>query len=190
MAQGQPIGWIVPMPRLGDRLPVISDGWGSPRDGGTRLHRGADWMYKRPRRVSVEQAHREHGSIAYDVPRGTPALAAAAGTVREMATTSRGHSVTLDHGGGWETFYQHLYDWAPGLREGQRVSAGQILGTVGHSPSEPNGIRHLHFAVWRDGDAVDPAPYAKTWRVITVGAGVLTLALVAFVGWGAWKLTR
>ena len=41
-----PGGWIWPLLRWREYEPVISDGWGSPRDGGRRTHRGADLMYR------------------------------------------------------------------------------------------------------------------------------------------------
>jgi hypothetical protein len=52
--------------------------------------------------------------------------------------------------------------YAPGLRDGSTVEAGQAIGFVGDS-GDANGIHpHLHFEVHpNDGAAVDPFPYLK-----------------------------
>jgi peptidoglycan LD-endopeptidase LytH len=52
------------------------------------------------------------------------------------------------------------------MREGQKVSQGQVLGYVGTSGNAPPNVPHLHFAVfvldsnrhWWQGRAIDPYP--------------------------------
>jgi murein DD-endopeptidase MepM/ murein hydrolase activator NlpD len=62
-------------------------------------------------------------------------------------------------------YYAHLQAYAPGLREGQRVRAGQRLGTVGTTGNADAATPHLHFAVlrtsadaewWEPGSALNP----------------------------------
>jgi murein DD-endopeptidase MepM/ murein hydrolase activator NlpD len=109
-----------------------------------------------------------------DIPsyeRGVPVLAAAAGKVRAVrdgmgdipVSPSRrdsikgreaGNSVVVQHGDGWETQYAHLRKGSVAVRPGDRVEAGQALGTVGLSGNTE--FPHLHFEVRRDGKTVDP----------------------------------
>ncbi|MBR1845488.1 MAG: M23 family metallopeptidase, partial [Oscillospiraceae bacterium] len=63
------------------------------------------------------------------------------------------------HGDGIMTVYGNL-DPEVSVQQGDRVSAGQVIGTVGESA---NGESHegawLHFAVRKDGELVDPMEY-------------------------------
>lgn len=196
--------WIWPMPRLGGRDPVISDGYGSPRDGGARRHAGVDVMYKRPRQVTKAQARADHGSTWFDCPIGVPVIAARAGKVWFAGRTERGFAVTLDHGnvphlGPATTFYQHLDTLAlkPTSKVGRNaiaVEQGQILGTVGYSPIDSEQIRHLHFELRLPTSGTpDIEARMANWPVVlrprSLGAialtpeGVTLLALlVAFFG--------
>jgi murein DD-endopeptidase MepM/ murein hydrolase activator NlpD len=119
-----------------------------------------------------------HEGIDFPADRGTPARAAAAGTVvrvdREFvdwdaATLNaaldasmalgytpddtldhiRGRQVWIDHGRRIVTRYAHL-DAVADLYVGERVTRGQVIGRVGSSGFEEGGP-HLHFEV-RIGD--------------------------------------
>ncbi|HEX2127807.1 MAG TPA: M23 family metallopeptidase [Solirubrobacterales bacterium] len=63
-----------------------------------------------------------------------------------------------------DTVYMHL-SRRPLVREGQRVSAGQLLGRVGNTGN--SSACHLHFEMWSpkwsSGDPVDPEPYLRRW---------------------------
>lgn len=112
-------------------------------------------------------AHR-HGAIDIMAPRGTPVLAAEAGTIEKLFDSKLGgHTIYLrSANGGIVTYYAHLDTYATGLREGQRVVAGQQIGTVGFSGDASAAGPHLHFEVkrmapgekWHQGTAVDPYP--------------------------------
>ena len=46
------------------------------------------------------------------------------------------------------------------MAEGESVSAGQAIGTVGNTSLTESALgAHLHFSVAKDGAAVDPAEY-------------------------------
>jgi hypothetical protein len=59
---------------------------------------------------------------------------------------------------GTLTKYFHLDEFS--VRNGQRVEAGQQVGTMGRTGNTPaQGDTHLHFEMWRDGRQVDPLPH-------------------------------
>ncbi len=67
-----------------------------------------------------------------------------------------GACVIIDHGNGIEGYYCNLSKDIP-VSEGQKVSAGTIIGMVGNTAeSEINESSHLHFAVKKNNDWIDP----------------------------------
>ena len=67
-----------------------------------------------------------------------------------------GACVVIDHGNGLEGYYCSLSKDIP-VTEGQSVSAGTIIGTVGNTAeSEVSEESHLHFAVKKNGEWIDP----------------------------------
>jgi len=75
---------------------------------------------------------------------GAPILASAAGTVSRVANlgnTSYGRYIMIDHGNGWSTVYAHLS--AQSVQQGQRVSQGQRIGSLGNTGGSSGA--HLHF---------------------------------------------
>jgi murein DD-endopeptidase MepM/ murein hydrolase activator NlpD len=185
-------GWVFPLPSLNGRPPVVSSGWGSPRrdpGGPLRSHRGVDLMYKRRSRAELVDRFppgTPNGSTLFFMPDHIPVFAAHDGKVWSAGETSRGHAVVLNHGKPWATFYQHLEclfvtPTARG-RSGQRVRAGEIIGIVGASPLDGEGLKHLHFEVWKGGAgeaAIDPEPMMPSWLVMPWTDGSLEGAINA-----------
>lgn len=67
-----------------------------------------------------------------------------------------GASVIIDHGNGIEGYYCNLSKDIP-IAEGQTVSAGTVIGMVGDTAeSEISEPSHLHFAVKKNGEWIDP----------------------------------
>ena len=79
------------------------------------------------------------------------------GTVKTVCEDQlMGVCVVIDHGNGLEGWYCNLEKDVP-VAEGQKVSAGTIIGTVGNTAeSEISEDSHLHFAVKKNGDWIDP----------------------------------
>ena len=65
-----------------------------------------------------------------------------------------GHTVRVEHDGGLTSTYGHLSRIAGRLDEGDTVERGQVIGYVGASGLATGP--HLHFAIDRAGDYVDP----------------------------------
>lgn len=169
--------WPLPMldaanaPQLGLRQrPTISDGWGSPRDGGARLHKGVDILYQRTKAVADPPAGESRG---FAVPKGVVAIAARAGKLWSAKKTSKGWRVVVDHGPlPYATVYQHLSQlWVPettrATRGDEPIFQGQPLGLVGADPQQgKRAIRHLHFEVLAGNVPIDPAVAMISWRYL------------------------
>lgn len=103
---------------------------------------------------------RIHDGIDIAAPQGTTVLAASSGTVAAVTDDAlMGTTVVIRHDGGYQTSYANLQA-RPNVREGDSVSAGQIIGAVGRTAAAESAQGpHLHFSVTRDGDVVDPNEY-------------------------------
>ncbi len=70
-------------------------------------------------------------------------------TVRNLGSESYGRYVVVDHGSGWSTLYAHLSSFF--VSEGQRVSSGARLGSVGSTGGSSGP--HLHYEQLLNGSA-------------------------------------
>lgn len=92
-----------------------------------------------------------HEGIDIIAPKGTPVYAVVDGVVDRLTRAERGLGglyVWQRTGDGTEYYYAHLDSVAPGLNDGSRLTAGQIIGTVGNTGDARFGVDHLHFE-WR-----------------------------------------
>ena len=139
-----PTGLAVPV--AGVRPDQLVDTYNQARAGGARVHDAIDIM----------------------APHGTPVVAAAPGTVEKLFY-SKGGGITAyirSPESRWLYYYAHLEEYAPGLREGQKVERGQRIGTVGSTGNASPDGPHLHFAIhrmepgddWHGGAPVNPYP--------------------------------
>ena len=109
---------------------------------------------------------RRHQAIDIMAPRGTPVVAADDGSVAKISSNRGGglSAYLLDPSGRIVYYYAHLDGYAPGLREGQHVRRGELIGYVGSTGNAPESAPHLHFAVllavgekrWWGGEALNP----------------------------------
>jgi hypothetical protein len=98
-----------------------------------------------------------HDGIDIPAPRGTPVMAIQNGTVIQATTGSSGYGnlVRLQHDGNIQSFYGHLS--GIGVRRGQQVTRGEVIGWVG-STGKSTGP-HLHLGMSQNGLSVDPASF-------------------------------
>jgi peptidoglycan LD-endopeptidase LytH len=109
---------------------------------------------------------RQHEAVDILSPRNTPILAVDNGTIAKLFDSKGGgHTIyQFDASGRIAYYYAHLEKYAEGLREGQIVKQGDVIGYVGTSGNAPPNTPHLHFAVlelddtgrWWKGKALDP----------------------------------
>lgn len=114
---------------------------------------------------------RSHEAIDILAPRNTPVLAVEDGTIAKLFTSVPG-GLTIyqfDSAGRYCYYYAHLESYARGLRQGNRVRRGEVIGFVGTSGNAPRDTPHLHFAIyrlgpdqrWWEGDAINPFPVLR-----------------------------
>jgi len=119
---------------------------------------GFDWPVDSARmtRGFLPNKRRPHLGIDLAAPRGTPILAAQAGTVIYTGREFKGYGkmVLIESGNGWATLYAHFDKIL--VSEGQQVRKGEIVGAMGRT-GRATGV-HLHFEIRKDRGPIDPLP--------------------------------
>ena len=132
------------IPIDGEDVESLKGGFAERRDAGGRPHEAVDML----------------------APRNTPVHAVTNGTIAKLFTSKAG-GLTIyqfDPDGRLCYYYAHLERYADGLKDGQAVSQGDVIGYVGTTGNAPANTPHLHFAIfelnadkhWWQGRAVDP----------------------------------
>lgn len=103
-----------------------------------------------------------HNGIDIKADKTSIVCAAADGTIKSIKNDPRyGLSVVIEHENGFKTVYSNLLT-SEFVVEGERVSKGQTIGTVGNSANfEVSDDSHLHFEMLKDGEYIDPTLYLK-----------------------------
>jgi murein DD-endopeptidase MepM/ murein hydrolase activator NlpD len=99
-----------------------------------------------------------HTGMDFRAPSGSAARATAPGTVVKAGWNGGyGRMVEIDHGFGFSTRYAHLS--RIDVKEGQKVSLGEVVGEVGTTGRSTGP--HLHYEVRQHGEAVNPLRFLK-----------------------------
>jgi murein DD-endopeptidase MepM/ murein hydrolase activator NlpD len=109
---------------------------------------------------------RRHEALDIMAPRNTPVRAVEDGRIVRLFLSKPGGNTIyqFDPSERYCYYYAHLERYADGLREGDIVKKGQVIGYVGTSGNAPKDAPHLHFAVfrltaekrWWEGTPIDP----------------------------------
>lgn len=134
------------LPVRGVQLAKVQESFDAPRDGGRR-----------------------HDAVDIMAPRGTPILAAIAGTVLRVGANALGGNVIwmADREDRFVFYYAHLERYARGVRQGDHIARGTVIGYVGTTGNAPPDVPHLHFQVmritdtkrWWNGTPVNPLAF-------------------------------
>ncbi len=100
---------------------------------------------------------RFHYGVDLSAPQGTPIVASRSGQVTTTAYEAggAGYYVNINHMDGFATRYLHMTHYI--VSPGQYVTAGQVIGYCGSTGGSTGP--HLHFSVYYNGVAVNPALY-------------------------------
>lgn len=103
---------------------------------------------------------RGHAGVDFNGETGDPVYAATDGRVEyaEFNYGGYGNLIMIMRNDGTQTRYAHLHKLK--VQEGDRVSAGQLIGTIGNTGNSSGS--HLHFEV-RVGKALTPTNPAGLW---------------------------
>jgi murein DD-endopeptidase MepM/ murein hydrolase activator NlpD len=99
---------------------------------------------------------KQHKGVDFAAPMGTPIRASGDGVIDFIGASTGGYGnmVVLKHWANYSTAYGHMSRFASGLRRGQKVHQGDVIGYVG-STGWSTGP-HLHYEFRVANEARDP----------------------------------
>jgi murein DD-endopeptidase MepM/ murein hydrolase activator NlpD len=99
---------------------------------------------------------KQHKGIDFAAATGTPIRAAGDGTI-DFAGVQGGYGnvIVLKHWNNYSTAYAHMSRFATGMKKGQKVSQGDVIGYVGTTGWSTGA--HLHYEFRVGGEAQDPS---------------------------------
>lgn len=126
---------------------------------------------------------RPHHGVDYGAPTGTPVKAVGSGVVTKRGWAGGyGNQIIIRHNGSLESMYSHLSGFARGLKEGQKIRQGQVIGFVGSTGLSTGP--HLDFRLRQNGEFVNP-----TKAINPRGASVPANLLASFKNMAAREKT-
>jgi len=129
-------------------------------------------------RITSNFGMRRHPVLGYNLAHqgidfaggvGTPIFAAGDGVIAEAGRKGGyGNWISIKHSAGWATGYAHMSRFAKGVRRGQRVAQGQLIGYVG-ATGRVTGP-HLHYEVMQNGRKINPKGVKVPSGTVLAGA--------------------
>ncbi len=109
-----------------------------------------------------ERGGQRHEASDFIAPRFTPIHAVSDGRIEKLFLSRLGGKTIYesDSSDGYIFYYAHLQSYAPGLKDGDQVKRGQVIGFVGTSGNAPPNSPHLHFSIGRRG------PEKRWWETV------------------------
>ncbi|WP_370635858.1 peptidoglycan DD-metalloendopeptidase family protein [Paralcaligenes sp. KSB-10] len=96
-----------------------------------------------------------HQGVDYAAPKGTPIHSTSDGVVEFMGQKNGyGNVIIIKHGKHYSTLYAHQSRFASGLKQGETVEQGQLIGYVGATGWATGP--HLHYEFRVDNRPIDP----------------------------------
>jgi hypothetical protein len=118
----------------------------------------------------------KHNGIDLAMPEGTTLRSIADGVIERVVdygSENIGKGVIIKLEDGSRAIYGHMSDID--VKVGEAIKAGDVIGLSGNTGHSTGA--HLHFGLWKDGEYLDPTPYADTLANISgdIGNGLFTL---------------
>ena len=111
--------------------------------------------FSRSRLHPVHRVYRPHLGVDYAAPKGTHVHAVADGVVTFKGWGGGGgNTLKIKHAGNLVTGYLHLSGFAKGIKQGSRVTQGQLIGYVGSTGTSTGP--HLDYRIWKNGVNIAP----------------------------------
>jgi murein DD-endopeptidase MepM/ murein hydrolase activator NlpD len=102
---------------------------------------------------------KEHLAVDVALAKNTPIKAVLNGTVIFADwTPTTGNVIILRHNEGFLSAYKHASSLTKS--QGDAVRTGEVIALAGSTGEESTGV-HLHFELWKDGYAIDPAQFIE-----------------------------
>ena len=141
----------LPCPAGVEQAAVVTGEWTAPAIGplrspfGYRIH-------------PIYGTRKLHGGDDIGAPCAAPIYAASAGTIAQAGPAQGfGNLIVVDHGGGVQTYYGHMFPNGILVGVGRSVDVGTQIARVGTAGDST--ACHLHFEVRINGERVDPVPF-------------------------------
>jgi len=105
----------------------------------------------------IYKTRRMHTGMDFTANVGTDVYSTGDGIVEavEVSGWGYGKSIVINHGYGYKTRYAHLSAFK--VKQGQKVSRGELIGLVGNTGKSTGA--HLHYEVEKGGVKVNPIHY-------------------------------